>query len=155
VKAADTRTGQERATASILLVEDDDLLVAHAADLGFPDLAVQAIGTVAEAELHVRRGEHDIIVLSLDVPAAFDTLEKICAMPGAPPVIAIAAKGRCGLTLEHILTVAELHGAVLSLPKPIDASELALAAVRALEKRRGEDNRLVALAGELEKLALY
>jgi hypothetical protein len=46
-----------------------------------------------------------------------------------PPVIALAGRGAHGKSLEHVLLLAELRGAARSLPKPLDAVELALAAL--------------------------
>lgn len=148
-----TRVGAS--AMSLLIIDDDAMLAADAAGLGVDDLGVQMAATVAEIDLHARRAAHDVVVISLDLDGAFDAMQKLCAMRDGPLVIAIAARGRGKVSLEHTLTVAELHGAAASLPKPIDASELALAAVQVMQKKRTGDERLGVLAARLEKLALF
>lgn len=141
--------------ASIVIIDDDAMLAADAAGLGLPDLQIQMASKLAELDLITRRSRLDAIVISLDLEGAFAALEKLCTTPGGPPVIAIASRGVGKVSLEHVLTIAELHGAATSLPKPIDASELALAAVEVMRKRRADDERLGVLAARLEKLALF
>lgn len=141
------------AAADILLVDNDDMLAAGAADLGLPALAMRTVATAAEAELATRRG-FDAVIVSLDLDGGLAAVEQLCRREERVPVIAIGGRSRDGVSLEHRLTLAELRGAALSLPKPIDASELALAAVRLIARRK-HDARLGELERELEKLALY
>lgn len=161
-KSVDARDAQipppatlaHQVAAKILIIDPDAMLAADARDLGFSALEVQSAASVAEIELALRRG-CDVAVISLDLAGGFEAMERLCADRNGPPVIAIASRGRNGASLEHTLTLAELRGAAATLPKPVDASELALAAVNVLAMLRPADARLGKLAGELEKLALF
>jgi hypothetical protein len=71
-----------------------------------------------------------------------------------PPVIALAGRASHGKSLEHVLLIAELRGAALSLPKPIDGVELALAAIDLVRHRSGM-NEMAHVARDLERRLDY
>jgi CheY-like chemotaxis protein len=68
--------------------------------------------------------------------ASLAVIADTCTRPDAPPVIAIGAKGFDHTSLEHVLLLAEVRGAVAALPKPIEAPELVLAATHAQLRAR-------------------
>jgi hypothetical protein len=65
-------------------------------------------------------------------------------------VIALAGRGARGRSLEYMLTLAELRGAALALPEPIDAAELALAAIK-LVGHRSPEKRMSKVERDLER----
>lgn len=73
------------------------------------------------------------------------------ARPRMPPVVALAGRGSHGKSLEHILTLAELRGAALALPKPIDAVELALAAIELVRSRLPKSQDMSHVVMDLER----
>jgi hypothetical protein len=134
----------------ILLVDPDDLLAADADALAHPE--IEFISSPIAAASALPAGACDVMVMSIDAPAALDLLATICAR-GAPPVIALAGRGWPGRPLEFVLTLAELRGAALGLPKPIDALELALAAAEIIARTRPQDARPSLVRGLQRKLA--
>ncbi len=92
----------------------------------------------------------DLLVVDLDLPNRFDILEEAIGLRPDLPVVAIGGRPQNGWTLEHWLTRAELRGAALALPKPLDADELVLACVQTLARRRSSAPIVAALAAELE-----
>lgn len=117
----------------IILVEPDDHLAADAESIASPEIQFLALPFSAAMKHPVE--SCDAIVLSIDSPASLDLLAKLCARENAPPVIALAGRGWPGRPLEFVLTLAEIRGASLALTKPIDALELALAAVELVGRR--------------------
>jgi hypothetical protein len=134
------------------LVDPDDLLAADAGALSHPEIEFLPT-TLAGAAAHPAE-ECDAIVLPIDSPAMLELLAALCAREGAPPVIAIAGRGWPGRPLEFILTLAELRGAAMGLPRPIDALELALAAVEVVGRTRPHNAR-PRLISELERRLAY
>lgn len=136
----------------ILLVEDDDLLLSDAAGLNHPGIefliATHARVTASKGALD----DCEAIVMSIDAPGALDLVADLAGRKDTPPVVALGALGAHGRSLEHMLTLAELRGAALSLPKPIDAIELVLA-VLGVMKRVAPDGKIHAstLKKDLER----
>jgi DNA-binding response OmpR family regulator len=141
----------EAAEVRILLVDDDDLLFADMAGLGHREIAAATLASADAVEPISLAGRCDVLVVNIDMPGGFDLLEKVCRMRIGPPAIALAAQGCPGQTLEHRLILAELRGAAMALPKPIDADELALASLRVLERERPATRQLAVLADLLER----
>jgi DNA-binding response OmpR family regulator len=138
------------AEVRILLVETDDLLLADVAGLGHSEIVTEALSSPAVEPISLA-GRCDVLVVNIDMAGGFELLEKVCRMRIGPPVIALAGQGVPGRTLEHRLILAELRGAAMALPKPIDADELALAALRVLERGRPMSRSLAVLAEQLER----
>lgn len=72
---------------------------------------------------------YDMIVVGVDCSAGLKLLADLCARPSTPPVMAICGRGFDGKSPEHILLQAELRGAVATLPKPLEAIDILLAAM--------------------------
>lgn len=134
----------------ILVVDDDDLLMADAGSLQDPAIAFSAL---TPSQVHASQGsfaDRDVLVVGVDSPAGLELVADLCRRPGMPPVIALGGKGSPGKPLEHVLLLAELRGAALSLPKPIDAAELVLAAIK-LIRRMPDAVDYSCIAKELER----
>jgi DNA-binding response OmpR family regulator len=141
----------EMAEVRLLLIETDDLLLADIAGLGHSEIVAETLSSAEAVEPVSLAGRCDVLVINIDMPGGFELLEKVCRMRIGPPVIALAGHGVQGRTLEHVLILAELRGAAMALPKPIDADELALASLRVLERERPATRQLSALAEQLER----
>lgn len=125
----------------ILVVGPDDLALAGLTVPTHPEIALKAL---TPADLAADRGtfsHRDVLVVSVDAAGGPGLLADLCARPGMPPVIALAGRGADGMSLEHTLLLAELRGAALALPRPIDATELALAALELIRARSGAARR--------------
>jgi hypothetical protein len=134
----------------ILIVDDDDLLLGEAGSLNHPTLE---FSTLEPSQVSASRGafaDRDVIVVGVDTSGGLDLVADLCGRPGMPPVIALAGRGAHGKSLEHVLLLAELRGAALSLPKPIDAIELALAAIELVRAKSGS-GELSHVARDLER----
>lgn len=73
--------------------------------------------------------QYDIIVEGVDCSLGLQLGADLCAQPSTPPVMAICGRGFDGKSPEHILLQAELRGAVATLPKPLEAVDILLAAM--------------------------
>lgn len=140
-------------TVRILLVDSDDLLAMEASGFQHDELAFEARSSAGAVDPVQLAEACEVVVVSIDLKGGAELIERIAREPDAPVVIALAALGAPGRTLEHTLTLAELHGAAIALPKPIDTSELALAALEALGRRGGLSPKLEKLADELQRAA--
>lgn len=130
----------------ILLVGPSPLLEAEAKDVEHPAIAFATADPSRIAASREAARDYDVVVVNLDHIGGLDLLADLCARPGAGPVLGLGALGVPGRSLEHLLLLAELRGAALAIPGPIDAIELA---VNALEVLRvpGMDK----VAGDLER----
>jgi hypothetical protein len=130
---------------TVLLIDDDASLSDETT--GFAHPGVEFLSASSET---ARQGlpvcTPHVIALCVDGAEGLGLLTAYAGLSGCPPVIALASAGREGMSLEHLLLRAELRGAALALPKPIDAAELALAAAGLASRRLlAEDlSRLVA-----------
>jgi DNA-binding response OmpR family regulator len=141
----------EMAEVRILLIENDDLLIADMVGFGQSEIVTESLSDAMTIEPISLAGRCDVLVINIDLPGGFDLVGKVTRMRIGPPVIALASKGMPGHSLEHTLTLAELYGAGLTLPKPIDADELTLAAMRLLAQSRPLSPQMSALADALER----
>ena len=107
---------------TILIVDDDDLLKSEADALGHPAIAFSALAPKQVSASKGSLSDRDIVVVGVDTPGG----------------------------LEHTLLLAELRGAALSLPKPIDGVELALAAIELIRARSGS-GAMAHVAKDLER----
>jgi len=121
----------------ILIVDDDDLLQVETDAFNHPAIAFSSL---SPAQVSASRGplsDRDIVVVGVHTSGGLDLVADLCSRPGMPPVIALAGRSSSGKSLGHVLLLAELRGAALSLPKPIDAVELALAAIELVRVKDG------------------
>ena len=116
----------------ILLVGPSPLLEAEAKDVEHPAIAFATADPSRIAASREAARDYDVVVVNLDHIGGLDLLADLCARPGAGPVIGLGALGVPGRSLEHLLLLAELRGAALALPGPIDAIELAVNALEVL-----------------------
>lgn len=138
----------------ILVVDDEDLLLAETG--GFSHPAIE-FSSLEPAKVSASRGalsDRDIVVVGVETSGGLDLVTDLCSRPNMPPVIALAGRGAHGKSLEHVLLLAELRGAALSLPKPIDAIELALAAIELIRAKSGVSH-MSHVAEELERRLEY
>lgn len=78
----------------------------------------------------------DAVVIAVDQPRDLELVAGVCARGGLPPVIAVSGQGHGGRSLEDVLLLAELRGAVATLVKPFTAEELAAVALEVCNRRR-------------------
>lgn len=121
----------------ILVVDEDDILLAEIEALSHPAIVFSKLSPGQVSASHGPFADRDIVVVGVDTSGGLDLVADLCARPGMPPIIALAGRGAHSKSLEHILLLAELRGAALSLPKPIDGIELALAAIELIRVRSG------------------
>jgi DNA-binding response OmpR family regulator len=136
----------------LLLVDDDELLIADAHSVGHPAVRITVARDVASARRLASGRRFDAVAVNVGLADGLGMIENLTGKNQEAPVIAIAAARSSGHTLEHTLTIAELRGAVLALPKPIDAVELAAAAAASAARASGSRPGMVALKRELELL---
>lgn len=146
--------GQAAGQVKILIVDDDDLQMSEADALGHPAIGFSAL---SPGQVSASRGaisDRDVVVVGVDTSGGLDLVADLCSRPGMPPVIALAGRAPHGKSLEHVLLLAELRGAALSLPKPIDGVELALAAIDLIRNRTGA-SEMSLVARDLERRLEY
>lgn len=134
----------------ILIVDEDDLLLSEVGALDHPAIA---FSFQSPAYVSASRGsldDRDVVVVGVDTSGGLDLVADLCSRPNMPPVVALAGRVAHGRSLEHVLLLAELRGAALSLPKPIDGVELALAAIELIRARSGS-GEMAMIAEELER----
>lgn len=121
----------------ILVVDEDDMLMSEVEALAHPAISFSRLSPGQVSASHGPFADRDVVVVGVDNSGGLDLVADLCARPGMPPVIALAGRGAHRKSLEHVLLLAELRGAALSLPKPIDGVELALAAIELVRARSG------------------
>lgn len=134
----------------ILVVDEDDILLSDVEALSHPAIRFSYLSPSQVSASHGPFEDRDVIIVGVDNSGGLDLVADLCSRPGMPPVIALAGRGAHRKSLEHVLLLAELRGASLALPKPIDGVELALAAVELLRSRR-DTVEIGAVARELER----
>lgn len=134
----------------ILVVDEDSLLISEIDSLAHPAIAFSSLSPAQVSASQGAISDRDVIVVGVDNSGGLDLVSDLCARPGMPPVIALAGRGAHRKSLEHVLLLAELRGASLSLPKPIDGVELALAAIELVRTRLGTSD-MAGVAKELER----
>lgn len=134
----------------ILVIDDDDMLLAEIGSLNHGAIEFSSLSPAHVSASGGPLCDRDVLIVGVDTSGGFDLLADLCRRPGAPPIIALAGTGRHGKSLEHILLLAELRGAALGMPKPIDAIELALAAIELLKARSGS-TEMSHVAQDLER----
>jgi len=124
--------GKNTGKVRILLVGASPLLEAEARDFDHPAIAFVTADPARVAASRETATDCDVVVVNLDHLGGLDLVADLCSRPGAGPVIGLGALGVTGRSLEHLLLLAELRGAALAIPGPIDAIELALNALEVL-----------------------
>lgn len=145
----------ESAALHILLIDDDELLLSDSAGLEHRQVAFTSAKSTAEARIRCASSSFDVAIVSLDIPGGEDFIRECGRRAHPPGVIAIAGHGAPGMTLEHKLLRAELRGARQTFPKPIDAIELAIAAVSLTDRLNVAEGEGAKLIAELERRLAY
>lgn len=112
-------------TALRLVVVDTD--TTFRSELGsLIDFGIEVVFAkpLALADASMQWTGRDVAVVCVETPKALALVAAICRHPMAPPVVAVGGAGFDGKSLEHILLLAEVRGAVAALPKPIAAPDL-------------------------------
>lgn len=135
----------------VLVIDDDDRLAVEIQAMAYPAVAFDTIAPAAASSTKRAFTDRHVVVVGVDMQGGLDLVADLCSRPGMPPVIALGSSGWRGKSLEHILTLAELRGAALALPKPIDAIELALHAVELVRCRAPAAADLSHIAMDLER----
>lgn len=135
----------------ILLIDDDELLISDAQGLGHPGIEFSSLSPARAAASKKLAIKFDVVAVAADAPGALDLIDELCLRDGMPPVIALGGRGTPGRSLEQLLTLAEMRGAALALPKPIDAVELALAALILIGSRSPKKTQVSRLVRDLER----
>lgn len=123
------KMGMVAGKVRILLVGAPPLLEAEALGLNHPAIVFVAADPARIAASRDTIKDFDAVVVNLDHAIGLDVLAGLCSRPNSAPVIGLGSRGQTGRSLEHLLLLAELRGAAAALPGPIDAIELALAAL--------------------------
>lgn len=134
----------------VLIIDEDELLLSEVEGLSHPAIAFSRLAPSQVSASHGPFTDRDVVVVSVDSPGGLDLVADLCARPGMPPVIALAGRSASRKSIEHVLLLAELRGAALSLPKPIDGVELALAAIELL-RARSDTPEMGVVAKDLER----
>lgn len=111
-----------------LLIDDDAGLIADVYRYDASVACFTVAKTAAAARELAAEYDYDAIFLNLGIADGMDLVGQLTADSFGSPLIAIASHGLDGRTLEHTLLLAELRGAAMSYPKPIEAAELVDAA---------------------------
>ena len=137
--------GQYDKSLRLLVVDPDTRFAEALRSLKQIAIEVVFVEPSALADAAALTPDHDVIVICVENAASLALVADTCRRPDAPPVIAIGAKGFDHRSLEHILLLAEVRGAVAALRKPIEAAELVLAATRARRGASPDTNQFVVL----------
>lgn len=129
--------GQRDNRLRILILDSDEAFRSEMQSLAHPGVEVAFPDSDHFAELKTQLTDRDVVVVCVDCPVGLALVADLCARPGAPPVLAIGAAGFDNKSLEHVLILAEMRGAVASLPKPIEAPELVLVATHIQRRLAG------------------
>jgi len=133
----------------LLLIDDDELLIADAQSISHAAIRIAFAADATSAHRLLAEQEFDAVMINVGLPGGSELIEQLGRGGLNVPVVAIAAAGLLGRTLEHTLTIAELRGAALALPKPIDAIELVTAAAKVAHAAR-DSAGMAALQRELD-----
>jgi len=82
--------------------------------------------------------EADAVVVDYGLAGASEYLRSRAAVQ-SPPAIALVGKGGPCRTVEQSLLLAEVDGATLALPKPAGPTDIAIAALQALDRTSPDD----------------
>ena len=123
--------GQYDQSLRLLVVDTDEALRTELRSLQHAGIQVVFVEASMLADPAAPMAERDVIVICVETAAALALVASVCERADAPAVIAIAAAGFDHKPIEHVLLLAEVRGAVATLPKPIEAPELVAAATRA------------------------
>lgn len=128
--------GQIDKRLKVLVMDPDPALQAALQSFS---IAGTQIGFLAHTGANASRKQAalaDVVIVGVDCASGLSLVSDLCSRPAMPPVIAIGGASIDGKSPEHLLLLADLAGAALSLPKPVTAAELMAAAVRVAGKRR-------------------
>ena len=123
--------GQCDTAPRVVVVDTDEAFRAELGALIHVGIEVVLVEPTALADITMQWTNRDVVVVCVGTPKALALVATLCRHPLAPPVIGVGGAGFEGKSLEHILLLAEVRGAVATLPKPIAAPDLVLSATLA------------------------
>ena len=123
--------GQCDTALRVVVVDPDETFRAELGALIHVGIEVVFVEPPALADITMQWTNRDVVVVCVGTPKALALVAALCGHPLAPPVIAVGGAGFEGKSLEHILLLAEVRGAVATLLKPIAAPDFVLSATLA------------------------
>lgn len=120
--------GQCDTALRIMVVDTDEGFRTELGTLKHAGIEVVFVEPSVLTDASMAWTKRDVVVVSVDTPKALALVATICRGSQAPPVIAVGGAGFEGKSLEHVLLLAEVRGAVAALPKPIAAPDLVMSA---------------------------
>ena len=133
--------GQCDTAPRVVVVDTDEAFRAELGALIHVGIEVVFVEPTALADITMQWTNRDVVVVCVGTPKALALVATLCRHPLAPPVIGVGGAGFEGKSLEHILLLAEVRGAVATLPKPIAAPDLVLTATQAQAHSRLREPR--------------
>ena len=128
--------GQHDKSLKVLVMDQDPALQAALQSFSLAGTQIGFLALTTATASRKQAGLADVVIVGVDCASGLSLAADLCSQPTMPPVIAIGGAGFDGKSPEHVLLLADLAGAALSLPKPVTASELMAAAVGVAGKRR-------------------
>ncbi|MEZ5937986.1 MAG: hypothetical protein R3C52_07175 [Hyphomonadaceae bacterium] len=123
--------GVGRALRVAYLGDDPTLFSGNEAIYGAPVALDHLVGPrSAASHLSARARTADVLVVSLTCEDARQVLKKVAAERAGPPILALVPPGGRAGSMERDMTLAELDGATLVLPGPVEPEEVARAVVQ-------------------------
>lgn len=128
--------GQHDKALKVLVMDQDPGLQAALRSFSLAGTQIGFLAPVSAAASRKQAALADVVIVGVDCARGLSLAADLCSRRAMPPVIAIGGAGFDGKSPEHVLLLADLAGAALSLPKPVTASELMAAAAGVAGKRR-------------------
>lgn len=128
--------GQRDKALKVLVMDPDPELQAALQSFSIAGTQIGFLALTSVAASRKQAGLADVVIVGVDCASALSVVADLCSRSGMPQVIAIAGASLDGKSPEHLLLLADLAGAALSLPKPVTAAELMAAASGVARKRR-------------------
>lgn len=123
--------GHSDTALRLVVVDTDAKFRSELGSLRHAGVEIVFVEPLALANATMPWTSRDVVVVGVETPRALALVATICGYPEAPPVIAVGGAGFEGKSLEHVLLLAEVAGAVAGLPKPIAAPEFVMSATLA------------------------
>lgn len=128
--------GQHDKALKVLVMDPDPALQAALQSFSIAGTQIGFLALTSVAASRKQAGLADVVIVGVDCASGLSLVADLCSRSAMPQVIAIAGASLDGKSPEHLLLLADLAGAVLSLPKPVTAAELMAAASGVARKRR-------------------
>jgi hypothetical protein len=135
--------GQSDRTLTLLIVDPDDGFQAELRSANIAGMHPVFLDRHSVCPVRVQMEHADVLVIGVECPGGLSLLADLCGRPSMPPVIAVSGLGFEGKSIEHVLLLAEIRGAALALPKPLEARDLFIAAqsVAAMHSAAGRQDQ--------------